>query len=484
MRRRAGVLAVVLAIGCHATEPLPEPSAPGSRTALFIGERGGETTFVSAYALDDDGRTTLLAPSSRAGDVWWFVAFACPPETLGVPEGPLTLLPEDEARNGWPLPRAATVRRLSPNALGTWTEDEPSEVVDQTMRRLPIDGVSACDLAEPKLDGRIVSFETPTPKFYGATFGTQLPDDRVFVSTIIGEDFTFSSTIGFASVTLDLDTQTLTEVEGAPGPVLAGYDAPDGELWLLTTSALYRGTADGGFVATATVPAEYLPLHRAYMVGRGAGDDVDLSITTRDRDDERSVVRRWIRYRGGTFELLAEDERDFRMPLTIFTDDDELLAIRMREDPLAVVVASPSGVRDEPLPRGIDANELRRLQDGRIAIRTDGPIFYWDNGGFSELEYQVPFLNYQVETDLGVTFVGNGISARTGRATGGVPRVAQNLPSIGTCEYWPFEGSRFATMIIPLRARNSLLTLEFTQAASSIRGTVITYVEGPQSCAL
>lgn len=481
MRTRSAAI-LLATVACHATEPLPTPTVDGAASALFVGERDGALLFTSAYEIDDGGAVDITAPSSRPGDRWWMLSMGCPLETIGLQAGAVVLGDELPVS---PVPPPFEVSALSPNTLGTWsTEEEPSPLVREALRRLPVPSTFACELVAPTFETEAHAFRLERQTvLYAPTFGARLDARTQFVTMLESEDFTFTATSGHSAYYLDFTTDEATLVLPDLPQVLAGHVDDAGEMWLLTPYAILRGTPTNGFTTTATLGA-IAPVRRGHITGRGAGDTIELSITTSEYDGlALEVVRRWLRYEGGQLELLVTDDRDDVMPTSVVVGAGHIVAINLAVRPAPLLHEYRDGnVTTTPIPTGARFWELVDTPGvGLLGRNSADELYRYANGSFELFERNVPFITTSLTTDVGVMFVGARVRPSSGRPADPF-RAHQVLDWPGGCRYEAVPPGASSVSYQRLDGGRTLLTFDTEFDPGRTRATLVTLVGGPEPC--
>lgn len=468
-------------VACHATEPLEPLRLEDAQSALFIGEREGAPAFAYALPVAEDGAVDIPPLASRTGDTWWALGNDCPLDALGLEDGG-TVLSEVEAFDEIPIPTPTVVRSMSPSGDGAWGDRPMSDAVGDALRRLPLPEPETyrCDVVAPDLafDTRTITLPERA-QLYLPTFVTELGPDRFFATMIQGTYFDFvpTSTTGHSAFQIDFATGVATPFDIGPDPVVGGYRAPDGELWLATTTALLRGHPDTGFT-TVTSLAIASPIRRGIVVGRGSGDEVDLLISTTTWNGTQIMFPRFVlRFVNGAVEVIDTNDRSNYMPVAAFVGSDEILVINFDD---AGTVAS-SYRADEPEPRRVPIPEGPRFVqmlsdpvDGLFLRHSNRTIYRYRGGGFEEVAADVGVLAARFPTTTGEIFLGNQINPVSGRPAFGTVSVVQYLERTEACLYTLYEGSIAAVDILPLADPRAILATDLSGTPGQVRATKIT----------
>ncbi len=470
------VVAVVTA--CHATEPLESLTVAGAASVFFVGERDEVPAFTYAFSVAPDGAVALPPLASRPQDRWWAVANVCDLETLGVDDGGTVLEPEPTfAAN--PFPEPVAVRSMSPSAEGSWADAEMSPAVDEALRRFPLDPEYLCVSVEPQLDIAVREVRFDTPELFLPTFVTELDDGRIFATLLQADDF-FSfaptSTTGYSAYTFELgNNDDPVQIDVGPDIVLGGYEAPDGEIWLVTTQDLLRGHPDTGFRVAASL-ALATPYRRVWVTGMGSGDSTVLAISTSAWDGLTTpFMRRVLRYEAGDVVQIDSDDRDEPMPQTTFLDNGDLFVINLKTVPQVATIYGTGAPRTIPVP---DEGRFFELLDdptaGLLLRHSDNKIFRFDGTGFEVFLEDVTVLGTRFDTPTGTILAGNAVSRVSGKPAFGQVTVIQHLERTGVCSYPMAAASISAVDILPLAAPGVVLATELSATPGQLRATTIT----------
>lgn len=476
--RKPIFVAVAIVTACHATEPLEPLTIEDAASVFFVGERDEAPAFTYAFTVAPDGAVELPPLASRPGDRWWAVANACDLETLGVDDGGTVLDPEP-AFDANPFPEPIAVRSMSPSAEGTWSDAAMSSAVDEALRRFPLDPEYLCASVEPQLDIAVREVRFDTPDLYLPTFVTELDDGRIFTTLLQADDF-FSfaptSTTGYSAYTFELgNSDDPVQIDVGPNIVLGGYQAPDGEVWLVTTQDLLRGHPDTGFTVAASL-AMATPYRRVWVSGMGSADATVLAISTSAWDGlSTPFMRRVLRYEAGNVVQVDADDRDEPMPQTTFLDNGDLFVINLKTEPQVATIYGTGAPRTIPVP---DEGRFFELLDdpnaGLLLRHSDNKIFRFDGAGFELFLEDVSVLGTRFDTPTGTILAGNAVSRVSGKPSFGQVTVVQHLERTGVCSYPMAAASISAVNILPLAAPGTVLATELSATPGQLRATTIT----------
>lgn len=206
--------------GVHPIEPSPVGDAPALIVFALYGDR------VEAHAVDLSAEDASLALTFDDGVVDLFTMLLAEDLTaLDLAEGPLAL-----ARGGArPFPEATAIYR-SRIDRGVQSEWSAMDALPAELAELAIDlpAIDVCRRLAPNLS--VTSFELETKS--SVSWGARVTPSRALVQTIDGQLYLVDAT-GAERIVLD---------RAPPGG--AGFQGPDGTLWVANALGVWRAAAD------------------------------------------------------------------------------------------------------------------------------------------------------------------------------------------------------------------------------------------------
>ena len=395
------VFAAVTAVGCHEQVQLPAPEWADQRAYLLAVTVDGEPTRLIGVdvAVEASGGPAL---SLSAGAELVAIHFACPLSALRLPAGEVELRREEA--DEVPLPRALGLQQLQigGGASSDWQTiaSVPAEVIE-ALKRLPVEPLSSeCERVSPRLAVESI----PVMEARGrAAFGMPLRSGEYLVGTALDRYFVFNAD----------GTSRLVTVGDGVGPFVAGYEAPDGELWLLARDGrLVSGRIGGPWtVATSSVPIarevrndDGASVKRVVFADLAGPDRTDVPFELFAATDERTLAH----YDGITWTNISVATRpdspggvEIR-PQVIWLAPGEAVASNVGTTLGDVVWTEDARIdREDRLPLDDGVSSLQRTADGGLFLGTVGGDVYANDGttwslvGRTDRVIAAPIIDYE-----------------------------------------------------------------------------------------
>ena len=347
------VLGLMLVVGCHDQLPVPAPKTEGQRSYLLAFYSEGQPAEVWGIDVEGEsvgGPTLSLNKSSSMVSIH----FTCPLSAMGLPRGPIELLPEEKARIQLPDALALQALSIEDGRASTWTAiDELPSPVATALRRLPTEVTepSMCDERASTLDiqGR---------------GGPDLRGRSNFVLPLRSGDFLVGTALDRA-YRVDR-TGRMSLVDLAPdGPWLAAYEDPNQKIWLVAADGrTASGTIDGQWIVeTSTVPfkafqlegaATDIPITSAALVGP---DTNDVPFELFAAGEGRTLARFNVATSTWT-EIRVDEKRDRPLgrfswaggPRLLWLGERQVLASGVTDDDHELIYVDGDEITREQLP--------------------------------------------------------------------------------------------------------------------------------------
>jgi len=210
--------------------PAPPPTSGGQSVLLFVLRQ--ETVVRVEARAAGEGLPALSELSSSAALATVVAAeYRCPLEVLGLKPGPQALLetPRVRAELPEPLSRAA----ITPSKERSWQPVGP-ELIDQAIRRLPIEPGHLCAAFGTKISLRPIVVAAPADNIFLFDEAT-LADGRALFSGAVLDQGVGATPGRFYLVSSDGAVEAFTPLTASNATIAAGalYVDPADEVWVL-----------------------------------------------------------------------------------------------------------------------------------------------------------------------------------------------------------------------------------------------------------
>jgi hypothetical protein len=447
------VAALIAVFACHPVESIPAPPlSPEAKSGLLISTGSSPTVVAFNVAA---GLPRLY--TKNAGDLA-ILEFGCTLDRLGLEPGPQKLLamPSDKIR--LPRPKAVWLATASENA--TWSNGQLPASLDEFVRRLELDDENICRSTIARF--RTQQIALPQDGRNDPGFVIRTDDDHALVSSRNGYYYLVDREGNAEKVTDFGDKQ-----------YVAGYRAPDGELWLMSLDGeTVRGRLGAGFTAvTSTAPLERS--ERIWLEGSHGDAPFELYAET----DSRAFLR----LEGSTWQLIERSRQHdgvFR-PDLVWTGPNEAVAIGVGDVRNTVVKYANGTVMQDVLPENSGLSSIAFTPElGLIVGRDNGAI--WHKNGDSPWK-PLPSSGRELHYVRAITPISNGFFYGAGFEINFLEyHFFQYYPGVGHCP--PERLTEYATTHLTELSGGVYIMASLASFDAPLALTRVTTEEPANSC--